>query len=99
MARDRPFRRLRGFDLEDFRPEVLLVDPPRAGMDEDTRALAAGFRRIVYVSCNPVTLCRDIAALGSSYRLLHTALFDQFPYTPHMECGVVLEKSDNGATQ
>ena len=99
MARDRPFRRLRGFDLEDFRPEVLLVDPPRAGMDEDTRALAAGFRCIVYVSCNPVTLCRDIAALGSSYRLLHTALFDQFPYTPHMECGVVLEKSDNGATQ
>ena len=68
-------------------------------MDEDTHALAAGFRRIVYVSCNPVTLCRDIAALGSSYRLLHTALFDQFPYTLHMECGVVLEKSDNGATQ
>jgi tRNA (uracil-5-)-methyltransferase len=98
MARERPFRRLRSFDLEDFRPEVLLIDPPRAGMDEDTRALAAGFNRIVYVSCNPATLCRDIEALGSAYRLRHTALFDQFPYTPHMECGVVLERQHPGAT-
>jgi len=98
MARERPFRRLRSFDLEDFRPEVLLVDPPRAGMDEDTRALAAGFNRIVYVSCNPATLCRDIEALGSGYCVLQTALFDQFPYTHHMECGVVLEKSGKGDT-
>jgi len=98
MARERPFRRLRSFDLEDFRPEVLLVDPPRAGMDEDTRALAAGFNRIVYVSCNPTTLRRDIEALGSAYRVRHTALFDQFPYTPHMECGVVLERQHPGAT-
>jgi tRNA (uracil-5-)-methyltransferase len=67
-------------------------------MDEDTRALAAGFNRIVYVSCNPATLCRDIEALGSAYRLRHTALFDQFPYTPHMECGVVLERQHPGAT-
>jgi tRNA (uracil-5-)-methyltransferase len=93
MARERPFRRLRSFDLDDFHPEVLLVDPPRAGMDEDTRALAAGFNRIVYVSCNPTTLCRDIEALGRTYRVRHTALFDQFPYTPHMECGVVLERT------
>ena len=97
MARERPFRRLKEFDLDGFRPEVLLVDPPRAGMDDDTRALAARFGRIVYVSCNPVTLCRDIAALGSGYRVLHTALFDQFPYTPHMECGVVLDKQTTGA--
>ena len=96
MARDRPFRRLRGFDLEDFHPQVLLVDPPRAGMDDDTRALAARFERIVYVSCNPDTLCRDIAALGGAYRVSRTALFDQFPYTPHMECGVVLHRSTRG---
>jgi tRNA (uracil-5-)-methyltransferase len=93
MARERPFRRLRGFDLDDFRPDVLLVDPPRAGMDPDTRALAAGFDRIVYVSCNPITLCRDIQSLGQDYRVLQTALFDQFPYTHHMECAVVLDKS------
>jgi tRNA (uracil-5-)-methyltransferase len=96
MARERPFRRLKDFDLDTFHPQTLLVDPPRAGLDRDTLALAAGFSRIVYVSCNPQSLCRDLQALGPDFRITRTALFDQFPYTPHMECGVLLERQSSG---
>jgi tRNA (uracil-5-)-methyltransferase len=98
MARERPFRRLKDFDLDGFKPQTLLVDPPRAGLDRDTLALAANFSRIVYVSCNPQSLCRDLQVLGPDFRITRTALFDQFPYTPHMECGVVLERQTSGAS-
>lgn len=94
LERQRPFRRLQGFDLDDFRPDTLLVDPPRAGLDDETRAFAAGFRRIIYISCNPETLHRDLLALSGRYRVRQLALFDQFPMTPHIESGVLLEKED-----
>lgn len=94
IARERPYRRLAGFDLEAFRPSTLLVDPPRAGLDPDTLGLARGFRRIVYVSCNPVSLCENLRALGRGFRIRRAALFDQFPYTDHMECGVLLEREE-----
>ena len=76
------------------RLSTLFVDPPRAGLDETCRRLAATFDRIVYVSCNPETLARDLAELSTTHRPTRVAAFDQFPYTPHLEAGVVLERRE-----
>jgi tRNA (uracil-5-)-methyltransferase len=92
LSRQRPFRRLHAFDLDAFHADTVLVDPPRAGLDDASCALLAQFARIVYISCNPQTLLRDVARLGNAYRIERFALFDQFPYTPHIECGVMLQR-------
>lgn len=89
---EREFRRLDGISLADYQLGTLFVDPPRAGLDEGTTALATRFDKIIYVSCNPHTLERDMSALAKSHRVTRLALFDQFPYTHHAECGAVLEK-------
>lgn len=86
-------RRLREWAVSDYDFRTLLVDPPRAGLDEDTLALARNFERIVYVSCNPDTLAANVRALGSEYRIEAAAVFDQFPYTHHMEAGLVLVRN------
>lgn len=76
------------------RPELVLTNPPRAGMDERvTAALGqSGARRIVYVSCDPGTLARDVHRLTGAYRLTALAAFDQFPQTAHVECVATLER-------
>ncbi|WP_456404229.1 tRNA (uridine(54)-C5)-methyltransferase TrmA [Hydrogenimonas sp.] len=86
----REFTRLRGIDLAGYDLQTVLVDPPRAGLDEGTRRLVSGFETILYISCNPHTLVRDLESLGATHDVAQAALFDQFPYTPHMEAGVVL---------
>ncbi|WP_201352892.1 tRNA (uridine(54)-C5)-methyltransferase TrmA [Hydrogenimonas urashimensis] len=86
----RAFNRLKDVDLGNYDIGTILVDPPRAGLDEGTRNLIARFDTILYISCNPETLCRDLETLGRSHRIMDAALFDQFPYTAHMEAGVVL---------
>ncbi len=89
---DRPFRRLRDIDLEALRLGTLLVDPPRAGLDDASRQLARNFEVVIYISCNPETLLRDLQHLQDTHTIYSNALFDQFPYTAHCECGVVLRK-------
>ena len=102
-AQRRQFRRLEdaGIDLGDaggYRLETLFVDPPRAGLDAASRGLASSFERVVYISCNPETLARDVRALSATHDVARVAAFDQFPYTPHLECGVVLQaKTDRYA--
>jgi tRNA (uracil-5-)-methyltransferase len=86
----RPFRRLADIDLKSYKFGSIFVDPPRAGMDPDTCELARRFERILYISCNPETLAANITQLHDSHRIERCALFDQFPYTPHMESGVLL---------
>ncbi|MCO7519663.1 MULTISPECIES: tRNA (uridine(54)-C5)-methyltransferase TrmA [unclassified Pseudomonas] len=86
----RPFRRLEGIDLKAYDFGTVFVDPPRAGMDPDTCELTRRFERILYISCNPETLAQNIAQLQDSHRVERCALFDQFPYTHHMESGVLL---------
>ncbi|MBC3421153.1 tRNA (uridine(54)-C5)-methyltransferase TrmA [Pseudomonas sp. RW3S2] len=86
----RPFRRLEGIDLKSYDFGTVFVDPPRAGMDPDTCELTRRFERILYISCNPETLAQNIAQLHDSHRIERCALFDQFPYTHHMESGVLL---------
>ncbi len=86
----RPFRRLAGIDLKSYDFGSVFVDPPRAGMDPDTCELTRRFERILYISCNPETLAQNIAQLADTHRIERCALFDQFPYTHHMEAGVLL---------
>lgn len=88
----RPFRRLAGIDLPSYQFGTVFVDPPRAGMDPDTCELTRRFERILYISCNPDTLAQNIAQLHDTHRITRCALFDQFPWTHHMESGVLLER-------
>lgn len=88
----RPFRRLAGIDLKSYQFGSVFVDPPRAGMDPDTCELTRRFERILYISCNPETLAANLAQLNDTHKVTRCALFDQFPYTHHMEAGVLLER-------
>lgn len=90
----RVFRRLveQGIDLADYAFSTVFVDPPRAGIDAATLKLLAGFEQIIYVSCNPQTLRDNLAILTQTHEIVRTALFDQFPFTPHIESGVWLRK-------
>ena len=90
----REFRRLQGINLSEYNFGTVFVDPPRAGLDPATLELVRGYRRILYISCNPDTLAENLAALHSTHRITRCALFDQFPYTHHMESGVLLERRD-----
>ncbi|THF62004.1 tRNA (uridine(54)-C5)-methyltransferase TrmA [Pseudothauera rhizosphaerae] len=92
MAGGREYRRMQGVDLAGYRFSTLFVDPPRAGLDPATLALAQRFDRILYISCNPHTLRANAAALAATHRIAAAAVFDQFPYTPHLECGLLLER-------
>lgn len=75
------------------RPDVIITDPPRAGMHEDVVnvILNAEPKRIVYVSCNPATQARDLALLDSKYRVTAVQPVDMFPHTQHVENVVKLE--------
>ena len=86
----RPFRRLQGIDLKSYEFGSVFVDPPRAGMDPDTCELTRRFDNILYISCNPATLAENIAQLHDTHRIERCAVFDQFPWTHHMESGVLL---------
>ncbi len=92
LARVRPFNRLREIDLDSYRFSTLFVDPPRAGLDAGTVALARSFQHILYVSCNPQTLRDNVAALADTHQISAAAVFDQFPYTHHLECGLLLTR-------
>ena len=88
----RPFRRLQGIDLKSYEFGSVFVDPPRAGMDPDTCELTRRFDNILYISCNPETLAANIAQLHDTHRITRCAMFDQFPWTHHMESGVMLTR-------
>lgn len=90
----RQFRRLEEaqIDLQSYQFDSVFVDPPRAGIDVDTLNLLQNFQRIIYISCNPDTLYDNLQHLTQTHRISKFALFDQFPYTHHVECGVLLEK-------
>lgn len=88
----RDFRRLAQIDLDSYEFGTVFVDPPRAGMDPDTCELIRRFDRILYISCNPETLAENIRQLSDTHKVTQTALFDQFPWTDHMESGVLLER-------
>lgn len=86
----REFRRMREIDLQSYSLKNIFVDPPRAGMDEASCDFAARHDNIVYISCNPKTLARDLERLTKTHTLKKLALFDQFAYTDHIEMGAFL---------
>ncbi|MDO9180924.1 MAG: tRNA (uridine(54)-C5)-methyltransferase TrmA [Bacteriovorax sp.] len=92
MEGKREYTRLKGIDLKSYEFKTIFVDPPRAGIDPNTLNLVQKYERILYISCNPTTLIENLAVLSKTHKIIRFALFDQFPYTDHMECGVLLEK-------
>lgn len=82
------------FIAEHGRPDVIITDPPRAGMHPDVvkTILRAAPQRIVYVSCNPATQARDLQELDTDYRVAAVQPVDMFPHTPHVENVVLLIK-------
>lgn len=91
----REFRRLKqeNVNLKDYNFSTIFVDPPRAGLDETTRTLCSEFDQIIYISCNPETLYRDLEILTKTHNIEHFAFFDQFAYSHHIESGIVLSKT------
>lgn len=81
------------FIAEHGHPDVIITDPPRAGMHADVvqTILRAAPKRIVYVSCNPATQARDLADLDAYYKVVKVQPVDMFPHTPHVENVVLLE--------
>jgi 23S rRNA (uracil1939-C5)-methyltransferase len=76
------------------RPQVMIIDPPRVGMAREVvqQVLAMGPGRIVYVSCNPATLARDLVLLQEGYAVREVQPIDMFPHTFHVESVVRLER-------
>ena len=75
-------------------PNVLVIDPPRSGMHKDVvnQVVDTGVERIVYVSCNPSTLARDIAIMKDHYHVLEVQPIDMFPHTYHIESVCRMER-------
>lgn len=92
LAGLRPYRRMRNIDLRGYDFSTIFVDPPRSGLDAPTLALARGFPHILYISCNPATLHENVLALRDTHVVTASAVFDQFPYTNHLECGLLLTR-------
>ncbi|MBQ4520753.1 MAG: 23S rRNA (uracil(1939)-C(5))-methyltransferase RlmD [Bacteroidaceae bacterium] len=86
----------RDFIEEHGRPDVIITDPPRAGMHNDVidAILFAAPKRIVYVSCNPATQARDLQLLDKDYRVVAVQPVDMFPHTHHVENVVLLERRE-----
>ncbi|HUH42513.1 MAG TPA: tRNA (uridine(54)-C5)-methyltransferase TrmA [Sulfurimonas sp.] len=88
----RVFNRMKDIDINSYEIKSIFVDPPRSGMDEATCRFASRYENIIYISCNPQTLARDLELLTKTHKVIDMALFDQFPYTHHAEMGVKLIK-------
>jgi len=78
--------------VSELSPSVVLVDPPRAGLDDATVELVRKIDSILYISCNPETLKSNLEALSSTHDVVRYAMFDQFPYTHHVETAVYLTR-------
>jgi 23S rRNA (uracil1939-C5)-methyltransferase len=88
-----------GLSSINYRPDVMIIDPPRAGIHKDVlaQALALSAERIIYISCNPATMARDISGMAQDYELVEIQPVDMFPHTYHIEAvaKLWLRKSEN----
>jgi len=94
MEGTREFKRLQQqeINLKEYTFSTVLVDPPRAGLDDDTLQMIANYETILYISCNPDSLRDNLEELTKTHELVDMAMFDQFPYTHHRELGVLLKR-------
>jgi tRNA (uracil-5-)-methyltransferase len=88
----RVYNRMKHIDLKNYNIKTLFVDPPRAGIDEFSCNFISRYDTIIYISCNPETLKRDLEILSKTHKVEKMAIFDQFAYTHHLEMGVVLKR-------
>jgi len=81
--------------------DLVILNPPRSGLDERVPAVLrdSGTPTIMYVSCDPATLARDLERLGERYEITDIRAMDLFPQTAHVETAVVLERTDTGSSQ
>lgn len=79
---------------KDIKPDVIVVDPPRKGLDNTTieNILTIKPKKVVYISCNPATLIRDLSKLECIYQINNIQPVDMFPFTSHVECVSILNK-------
>lgn len=96
MNKEREYHRLKNIDLDSYQFSSVFVDPPRAGLDNETVEMISAYDNILYISCNPETLEQNLTALTLTHELKDFAFFDQFPYTHHCECGALLTKKAKG---
>lgn len=77
---------------KNIKPDIIFVDPPRKGLDEITinNLLKINPKKIVYISCNPATLMRDLSKLDEKYDICKITPLDLFPFTAHVECVTIL---------
>ena len=92
LNRERAFRRLANIDLDSFNFSTIFVDPPRAGLDAGTEKLVTEMDTILYISCNPETLADNLKQITKTHKVVSAAVFDQFPWTYHIESGVLLKR-------
>ena len=92
LNRERAFRRLANIDLDSFNFSTIFVDPPRAGLDAGTEKLVTEMDTILYISCNPETLAENLKQITKTHKVVSAAVFDQFPWTYHIESGVLLKR-------
>lgn len=96
ISKERPFFRLREIDLEKFSFSHIFVDPPRSGIgDIKMLEFIQKFNSIIYISCNPLSLKEDLKILQKTHKIDDCAVFDQFPYTHHLECALLLSLKDS----
>ena len=90
----REFRRLvnNQINLKEYNIKTIFVDPPREGIDQITLKKISQFDQIIYISCGFESLKRDLNLLKKTHKIKRAAMFDQFPYTNHIESGVILER-------
>lgn len=94
FGREREFNRLRELDIFSYDFSHVLVDPPRAGLDASVINFIKNYENIVYISCSPQSLKRDMAQLDATHEAVKFAVFDQFANTAHIECGVLLRSKN-----
>ena len=89
-----------GLDLiekQNIIPDVVVVDPPRKGLDKTTieniKKIEA--KKVIYISCNPATLVRDLSYLEEKYKVKEIQPVDMFPFTSHVECCSVLKLKES----
>jgi len=92
LDQTRVYKRINGENFSDYELKTLFVDPPRSGLGDQPCAFAQRFDHLLYISCNPETLLRDLEILQTTHKVESMALFDQFPYTHHLEIGVKLTR-------
>ena len=78
--------------LDTFKPDVILVNPPRTGLSKEVRLLLEA-QELIYISCMPSTLRRDVEELHGRFEVLRAKAFDMFPQTTHIETALQMQRS------